>query len=77
MRKEMARKVDPKDLLKKNRNVDTKQLADACEVLKSLRKHGIRGAGYNILTPFTRRHSSKAENSEEDPRTVHLRAQVF
>lgn len=69
----MARKVDLKKLIKKNRLVDQKQLSELGEILKSLKEHGVKGAEYNIIAPFTRRHSNKAEHSEEDPRTIHLR----
>jgi hypothetical protein len=69
----MARKIDIKTLIKNNRSVDAKQLAEVRKMLKTLREHGVKGAEYNILTPFTRRHIHKAEHLEEDPRTVHLR----
>ena len=74
MRDDMARKIDPKKLLKKNRSVDAKQLAEVSDILKSLRRHGIKSAGYNILAPFTRRQTNKVEQSEEDPRTIHFRS---
>lgn len=69
----MARKIDLKKLLRKNRSVDAKKLAEVSEILKALREHGIKGAKYNILAPFTRRQTNKVDQSEEDPRTVHLR----
>jgi hypothetical protein len=65
--------MDPKKLIKKNRAVDPKQLEELATVLKALKEHGVKGAEYNIVLPFTRRPTHKTE--EEDPRTIHLRSQ--
>jgi len=61
-------------LLQKNKSVNAEQMKRVLSLLKTLRRSGIKGAQYNLVTPFSRdsEQPSAREESSDDPRIVHL-----
>ena len=64
-----------KELLERNPQVDAKQLQQAMDALRRLRRAGFRKHhGYNLLPPFTRRRSNRcAKHPADDPRSFTVR----
>lgn len=51
---EMAKKIDVKDVLKRNRSIDPGKLAEVLKIIEELNVMGVKGeSDYNLLSPFT------------------------
>ncbi len=69
----MPKTIDIDSIIKSNPKVDRNRFEEAISTIRRLEKQGVRASKYNIASPFSRRHSSKNEETEDDPRTVYLR----
>lgn len=69
----MPEPIDLKKVIRKNPAINEKQLQEVSTVLKLLKEHGVKGAEYNIIPPFSRQPAQASEKPEEDPRAIRLR----
>jgi hypothetical protein len=69
----MPEEVDLEELLASNPHVDPDELEKAREMLRKLRRSGVRGPGYRLAPPFSGRRVSVREDAENDSRRIHLR----
>ena len=67
------RTIDVQKAIAENPAVDKAQFTNVLAQLKELRKKGIEGAKYNVLSPFAREPAHVPKKVGEDPRTAHLR----
>lgn len=56
---------DVKEIIKKNPNVDVKLFEESKKQIKILREMGIRGAKYNLVSPFSSRICLSIDKSSE------------
>lgn len=68
----MAEELDIRDILARNPHISEKQLEEALEMLRSRRKTGVKGSGYNLSPPYARKRVSAGSDDAVDPRTIHL-----
>ena len=65
----MSKRIDVKDMLKKNPAVNTEKLAEVLKIVQELRASGISGgAEYNLISPFSTHifgHMSEESVGEE------------
>ena len=71
----MSKKIDVKDIIKKNLAVNTQRLAEVLKIVQDLRAKGITGgAEYNLVSPFSTHtfgHSSEESAEKEKPSHSH------
>ena len=49
----MAKKTDIEVLVKRNPNIDRRQLEEALKILKMLRDKGIKRVEYSLISPYS------------------------
>lgn len=59
--------------IRHNPRVNKSQLEQVLEILRKLKKAGIQGAKYDLVTPFSSRPSTPPDDSQDD---VHARRLV-
>ncbi len=53
----MPKPLDLGKVVATNPKVDTRKLKEGLDAMKVLRERGLSGAKYNLVLPFTRKHS--------------------
>lgn len=69
----MAHEINLKEILKKNKRVNRKKLAEGLKLGEELGKLGVEKQGYSLPSPSERRRAHLLDDNESDPRTVQLR----
>ena len=68
----MPRKVNIKEILKKNLHINAEQFKDSLQLTEELRKLGLTRRGYQLTSPLVRGRIHIVDDSDPDPRTVQL-----
>lgn len=68
----MPKKINIKNILKKNPKVDKRELEKGFELLENLKKMGLAKKGYKLVSPCERQRVQVNDGIAEDPRTIHL-----
>lgn len=68
----MPKKITLDEILSLNPQIDEQSLKQARELLRKLRQAGISKRGYNLISPYYRRHKPISKKGDLDPRTVQV-----
>jgi hypothetical protein len=68
----VTKKIDLNEILKKNRHICPKDLAESIALGDKLQQAGIRPRGYQLAPPYARQRPNTNLAEEPDPRTIHL-----
>lgn len=68
----MPKTITLDEILSLNPQIDEKSLKQAKELLRKLRQAGTSRRGYNLLSPYYRRHKPILKKGDLDPRTVQV-----
>lgn len=62
--------INKKQILKNNKKINSNQLEEVNDLIKELRKNGIKPDDYNIVSPYTKRLKFYSET--EDNISIHF-----
>ena len=68
----MPEHLELEEILALNPQVDEQLLQQARELLRKMRQTALKKRGYNLASPYAKRHAPVGRNETVDPRTVRV-----
>ena len=68
----MPKTITLNEILSLNPQIDKKLLKKARDLSRKLQQVGVNSRGYNLASPFGRRHKAISKKGSHDPRSVQV-----
>ena len=68
----MPKTITLKEILSLNPQIDEKLLKKARDLSRELQQVGVSSRGYNLASPFDRRHKAISKKESHDPRSIQV-----
>ena len=66
----MVKKLELEEILERNPHIDAEMLRQAIEMVEKLKKYGVKGSRYKLVSPYARRRTLIANSNKRSEQDI-------